>query len=246
MSNEPSRTPDLQEVDAIAQQFVKSGYFSDAKSAAQAVVKIYAGAELGITPFASMSGIHIIQGKPVYGAGMMASLIKGSGKYRYKIREHSDKQCIIDFHELVGSEWEHIGESSFTAEEAKKAGTKNMDKFPKNMLFARALSNGAKWHCPDIFMGSAYVEGEIEPTPASQPRTEEAQWAYAEEEPPQPRDISPYFQAIDELATTHQIGAEKVDGAKSWLEGQADFDAALATIRSRWEQQQEQSESESE
>ena len=37
---------------------------------------------------------------------------------------------------------------------AVKAGTKNMDKFPRNMLFARAMSNGQKWYCPDAFNGA--------------------------------------------------------------------------------------------
>ena len=29
----------------------------------------------------------------------------------------------------------------------------NWRKYPKNMLFARAISNGVKWHCPDVMNG---------------------------------------------------------------------------------------------
>jgi hypothetical protein len=29
-----------------------------------------------------------------------------------------------------------------------------MGKFPRNMLFARCISNGVKWFCPDIFLGA--------------------------------------------------------------------------------------------
>jgi hypothetical protein len=57
----------------IGETFFKSGMFSDIKSAQQAVVKIMAGAEMGISPFAAMSGIHIIQGKPTIGAGLTSS-----------------------------------------------------------------------------------------------------------------------------------------------------------------------------
>ena len=39
----------------------KSGYWPDAKSEAQAIVKVMAGAELGLPPFASMTGIHIVE-----------------------------------------------------------------------------------------------------------------------------------------------------------------------------------------
>jgi hypothetical protein len=142
----------------IGETFFKSGMFSDIKSAQQAVVKIMAGAEMGISPFAAMSGIHIIQGKPTIGAGLMAARVKGFGKYDYKVLEHSDKVCSIEYFQGANS----LGISTFTIEDAKKAGTKNLDKFPKNMLFARAMSNGVKWYTPDIYENPVYVPEEME------------------------------------------------------------------------------------
>jgi hypothetical protein len=142
----------------IGETFFKSGMFSDIKSAQQAVVKIMAGAEMGISPFAAMSGIHIIQGKPTIGAGLMAARVKGFGKYDYKVLEHSDKICSIEYFQGANS----LGVSTFTIEDAKKAGTKNLDKFPKNMLFARAMSNGVKWYTPDIYENPVYVPEEME------------------------------------------------------------------------------------
>ena len=147
----------LTEVMSIGKAFAESGMFADTKSAAQAIVKIQAGQEIGIPPFAAMTGIHIIQGKPTIGAGLIASRVKGSGKYDYKVIQNDDKQCSIDFYQGQNK----IGNSTFTIEEAKKAGTKNLDKFPKNMLFARAISNGVKWFCPDVFSGPVYVPQEM-------------------------------------------------------------------------------------
>jgi hypothetical protein len=141
----------------MAKAFSESGMFSDCKSASQAIVKIQAGQEIGIPPFASMTGIHIIQGKPTIGAGLIASRLKGSGKYDYRVTEQSDKICSIDFYQ--GNQ--KIGTSTFTIEDAKKALTKNIDKFPKNMLFARAISNGVKWYCPDVFSGPVYTPEEF-------------------------------------------------------------------------------------
>ena len=141
----------------LAEQFFRSGLFQDIKSAAQAMVKIMAGNELGLPPLASISGIHIIAGKPVIGAGLIASAVKSSGKYNYRVVENTDKHCSIDFYEGT----EKIGNSSFSYEDAKKAGTKNLDKFPKNMLFARAISNGVKWFTPDVFAGPVYVPEEM-------------------------------------------------------------------------------------
>jgi hypothetical protein len=146
------------EIMSIGKAFAESGMFPDIKSAAQAIVKIQAGSEIGIPPFASMSGIHIIQGKPTIGAGVMAAMVKGSSKYDYRVIESSELICSIDF--FQGKE--KIGNSTFTIADAKKAGTKNLDKFPKNMLFARAMSNGVKWYTPDVFAGPVYVPEEME------------------------------------------------------------------------------------
>jgi hypothetical protein len=143
---------------SLGETFAKSGMFPDIKTAQQAVVKIMAGQEIGIPPFAAMSGIHIIGGKPTIGAGLIASAVKGSGKYDFRVVEQSEKVCSIDFYQGK----EKIGNSTFTIEEAKKAGTKNLDKFPKNMLFARAISNGVKWFTPDVFSGPVYVPEEME------------------------------------------------------------------------------------
>lgn len=156
MKNEIQIMP-VNDIMIMAKTFAESGMFTDAKAMGQAFVKIQAGQEIGIPPFAAMSGIHIIQGKPTLGAGLIASAVKGSGKYDYKVKEMNEKICSIDF--LQGTE--NIGNSTFTIEDAKKAGTKNIDKFPKNMLFARAISNGVKWFCPDVFAGPVYVPEEM-------------------------------------------------------------------------------------
>jgi hypothetical protein len=145
------------EIMTIAKSFADSGMFPDCKSMAQAAVKIQAGREFGIQPFAAMSGIHIIQGKPTIGAGLMAARVKGFGKYDYKVIEHSDTKCSIEY--FQGKE--SIGVSTFTIDDAKRAGTKNIDRYPKNMLFARAMSNGVKWFTPDIYEMPVYVPEEM-------------------------------------------------------------------------------------
>ena len=156
MKNEIQIMP-VNDIMIMAKTFAESGMFTDAKAMGQAFVKIQAGQEIGIPPFAAMSGIHIIQGKPTLGAGLIASAIKGSGKYDYLVNELTEKNCAIEFFQGTKS----IGTSSFSIEDAKKALTKNIDKFPKNMLFARAISNGVKWYCPDVFSGPVYVPEEM-------------------------------------------------------------------------------------
>lgn len=172
----PEQLP-LNEIMSIGKAFAESGMFADTKSAAQAIVKIQAGQEIGIPPFAAMTGIHIIQGKPAIGAGLMAARVKGSGKYDYQVVEQTEKVCSIDFYQ--GKKM--IGNSTFTAEDAKKAQTKNMDKFPKNMLFARAMSNGIKWFTPDVFAGPVYTPEELGSTVIIEDTTAEVvEWSLTE------------------------------------------------------------------
>ena len=131
----------------------KSGYFVDVKSEAQAMVKVMAGAELGIPPFASMTGINIIQGKPVLGGNIIATLIKNSGRYDYRIKSHDNNGCTIQFFEHGNA----VGESTFDIKDADAAGLLNKDnwkKYRKAMLFNRAISQGARWYAPGIFGGA--------------------------------------------------------------------------------------------
>lgn len=148
----------VDEAITVAKAFAASGMFPDAKTAGAALAKIMAGAEFGFPPAASMNAIHYVQGKLQMSGVAIGALIKRNRRYNYRIIAHDQTTCEIAFFE----DGEHVGTEAFTLEDAKRQGTQNMTKFPKNMLFNRAMSNGAKFHCPDIFGGQpVYVEGEI-------------------------------------------------------------------------------------
>lgn len=141
--------------------FARSGFFADAREEAQAIVKIQAGRELGIAPVASMTGIYIVKGRVTLSATVMAAIIRMSERYDYRVLKHTDQECVIEFR---GKSGEVLGQSGFTMSDAKRAGLDKGDNwkaYPKNMLYARALSNGAKWYCPDIFAGGAYTPDEL-------------------------------------------------------------------------------------
>ena len=141
------------DAERAARAMAASGFFPDSKQAAQAVVKILAGQELGFGPFASMTGVAVIQGKPAIGANLMAAAVKRTGKYNYRVITLDDTTCELAFFE-GGQE---VGRSKFDMKDAAAANLNTKDnwrKFPRNMLFARALSNGVKWYAPDIFNGA--------------------------------------------------------------------------------------------
>lgn len=154
---------ELDTMQRTAALLVASGYFTgrqeDRNTAiAQLATKIMAGKELGYGPYAAVNGIHIIQGKPQISANLMAAAVKAHPRYDYRVLKMDDEEVVIRFLE----DGKAIGDSSFTAADAKRAGTQNTQKYPRNMLFARAISNGVRWYAPDVFYGnSVYVEGEI-------------------------------------------------------------------------------------
>ncbi len=156
---------ELAEVINVGKILAESGFFSDAKGMAQAVAKILAGKELGVGPIASMTGVVIINGKVSYTANLMANLIKRSGRYDYRIRKLDNDNCDLEFFQRTGpSTWESMGHSTFGKADATTAqlNTANYTKFARNMFFARAMSNGAKWYCPDVFGGNTvYTPEEI-------------------------------------------------------------------------------------
>ena len=151
----------LSELQTIGRIFHAAKYFQDVQSEAQAIVKILAGQEMGFKSFESMTGIHIIKGKPAVGSHLIASRIKGSGKYDFRIKKHDATVCEIEFFEFTAGGKESLGIETFTIEMARKAGTQNLDKFAKNMLFARCISNGQKFHCPDVFGCPVYTPEEL-------------------------------------------------------------------------------------
>jgi hypothetical protein len=156
------------EVMTIGKTMADSGFFSDANEASKAVVKILAGAEMGFGPFASMVNINIIKGKPTISGNLMAAAVKAHPKYDYRVAQLTGDICEIVFFETE----QEVGRSTFTKADAVAAEVGKMvapghngsmiKRFPRNMLFNRAMSNGVRWFCPDVFLGApVYTPDEL-------------------------------------------------------------------------------------
>ena len=90
---------------------------------------------------------------------------------RAQIRKHPDYDYIITRLDEKGAEiaimfqGQELGRAAFTEDDAKQAdllGKDNYKKFPIDMYLNRSTSRGYKRFCPDIFMQSVYVRGEIQ------------------------------------------------------------------------------------
>lgn len=141
---------------------LRSGYFG-IRSPEEAAVKLMYGLEMGLPGLSAMMGVNVIQGRVTMGANLVASLIKRSGRYNYTIPVWDERECQIHFTE----NGKPVGVSSFSMNDAKRAGLLrsggNWDKYPKAMLFARAITQGARAYCPDVFVAPVYDPDELPP-----------------------------------------------------------------------------------
>ena len=153
----------------VAKIFRASGLFPDIQSEAAAAAKLIVGRGLGLSDYDCMAGLHLVSGKVVLAANLMAAAIKRAGRYDYRA-ECTDERCDITFLQVDGGKWVKIGTTTFTMADAKRAGLdggQNWRKHPRAMLFARCISMGYRQHCPDALGGApVYVEahGEMEIT----------------------------------------------------------------------------------
>lgn len=160
----------MEEMNGIAAVFYKAGTFKSVQSQAEALVKIIAGQELGVKPLQAMNGIHMVDGEPRLSAGLVGALVKRSGRYDYRVEQSDDQACeIVWLQRTPGGALETVGRSRFTYAQAEKvigkSGKKLVDgagwkNYREDMLFARALTRGARRFCPDVFGGAVYALGE--------------------------------------------------------------------------------------
>jgi len=158
---------DYEALRRLAEDLHKSRLFRTA-SVEQALAVVLMGRELGIGPTVALSNIIISAGKPTLGAALVGALIQKSGKYAYTVMEMNDQSVKVEFHENLGSHnglgVRQLGISTFTLQDAQRAGLANSPtwkSYPRNLLLARAITNGARWFCPEVFGGAIYDPEEL-------------------------------------------------------------------------------------
>ncbi len=146
----------LAELQELGRVFYESGMFPDIRSAAQAIVKIQAGSELGFSPIYSMAKIYIVKGRVMVGAEALGAMVKRSGRYDYHVVKLTDTECELMFTDNGQDAYL----SRFTMEDARRADlvqpNSGWHKWPRAMLMSKALSQGARIVCPHMISG-AYV-----------------------------------------------------------------------------------------
>lgn len=162
----------------LAQTFHASGLLPRGISSPEAAFTIIAtGAELGLSPMASLRSIHVIEGKPVLSAALIAGIVQ-------RRPDLCESFALVESSDTVATyETTRRGQASvrmsFTIEQAQRAGLVGKDtwrKYPHAMLRARASAELARAVYPDV-VGGLYDPDEIpgaeartvEPRPVVQP-----------------------------------------------------------------------------
>lgn len=168
----------------MASSLAASHLFKDSHSAEQAFGKILIGRDLGISPTQALQTLDIVEGAIFMRGVLLASWVRKSPDYHYKVIERTNTGCRLLFLGFpqdeqeegyvrsAGRWWEVLSEETFTVADAQTAGLVrdkgNWKKYPKNMCFWRCISNAVKMEAPDLLGGvPIYTEADERPTPAA-------------------------------------------------------------------------------
>jgi len=161
----------LPEVTQMAEQLAKSTLLPDALKgkAADVMVQILAGQELGLSPMASIRGVHIVQGKPLLSADTMVALVLGSGVCEYfSVVEETDTKVT---YETKRNGSPHPQRVTWSDDDTKLAGLAAKDNWrthKRQMRRARCKAMLARDVYPDVLAGcydphEDYVPAEARP-----------------------------------------------------------------------------------
>lgn len=185
----------MKELSEVAALIFNSKVFGDLQTKEAAAIKIIAGMEHGFTPFQAMSMFDFIQGSPKLNAHGKATLINSSGDFRLKIKELTNANCVIEVLRKENGEWKTTDTSTFSWEDAVTAelttgkNAHSWKKYPRNMLFARCVSNIWRWTTAELNTRkispeqiSEFSAPELEAEGADQPRANAEEKDYIDAE----------------------------------------------------------------
>lgn len=159
------------------------------------------GHELGLSPMVAVNNVAVINGKPTLSADIMSAVVKRSPEYGgIKWIEMSDTKAECEITRILPNGEKETITSSFTIEDAKKAGLAGRDvwqKYPRRMLKHRCLSYGLKDMFPDLLAG-LYDPEEMESIEKPTERNITPQPEYMAEQIRQEENIAEANESSDE------------------------------------------------
>lgn len=150
--------------------------------AVEATAAMLAGAEVGLSPMASLRSFDVIQGTAAPRANTLRAIVQSMG-HQIRVVESSDTVAIVEGCRRGEDTWQR---SEWTIERARRmklTGKDNWQNQPQAMLVARATAECARLIASDAILGIPYAAEEISDHP-------ELQMAVATAEPLTAADIT--------------------------------------------------------
>ena len=169
-----TQQPSISDMERMATAIVKSSLFG-VKTVDQALALMIVAAAEGKHPGSVAAEYHIIQGKASLRADAMLARFQQAGG-RVEWHEHTDTQVSATFSHPQGGSL-RVDWDMKRAKAAGIAGKDNWNKYPRQMLRARVLSEGVRAVFPAVLQGM-YTPEEVgdysSPAPAATNRKEQA------------------------------------------------------------------------
>ncbi|MFC3504835.1 hypothetical protein ACFOOK_28240 [Micromonospora krabiensis] len=127
---------------------------------AEAAAAILAGAEVGLSPIASLRAFDNIQGTPAPKAITLRAIAQGLG-HDVRIDESTAERAVVSGRRKGDTEWQT---STWDLDRAAKLGLLGKTQWkqqPAAMLVARATAEVCRWIASDAIMGMPYTVEEI-------------------------------------------------------------------------------------
>lgn len=145
----------LADAEKMAAKFAESSLIPNnlKGKAADIMVMLVTGHELGLSPMQSLRAMHVINGRPVLSAELIVGLIKRSSACQFfRLVESTDE---IATYETQRTDEPQATRLTWTIDQAKKAGLNgdNWRKHPAAMLRARCSAALGRAVYPDVMLG---------------------------------------------------------------------------------------------
>ncbi|MDM4721134.1 hypothetical protein QTQ03_16575 [Micromonospora sp. WMMA1363] len=127
---------------------------------AEAAAAILAGAEVGLSPMASLRAFDNIQGTPAPKAITLRAITQGLG-HQVRIDESTAVTAVVSGRRNGDTDWQT---STWTIARAQQMGLTSKSQWkqqPAAMLVARATAEVCRWIASDAIMGMPYTAEEI-------------------------------------------------------------------------------------
>ena len=152
---------DLHAAYTVAQSLAKTSFVpAQFKGKPEEVAAaICVGAEIGLSPMASLRSIDVINGVPTLRANALRALIQRAGHHIHVV-ESTETRCIVDGRR-AGAGSDEAQRSVWTIDRAVKmglAGKENWKRMPQSMLMARATTEIVRMIASDLLFGLASTE----------------------------------------------------------------------------------------